>query len=95
MYKITLKQSDLFQGKPADFIVTPSNTSLILGSGVSAAFRKVYGDELQKEMSKYAPIKQAEVVKTICPNHSEYKYVLHVAIMNYSSNNSAPTYEKQ
>jgi O-acetyl-ADP-ribose deacetylase (regulator of RNase III) len=93
MYEITLKQGDLFQEKSADFIVNPSNTALILGSGVSGAFRRVCGDELQKEMSKYAPIKQAEVVKTICPNHPEYKYALHVAIMDYSSDNPSPTYE--
>jgi O-acetyl-ADP-ribose deacetylase (regulator of RNase III) len=91
MYKVIIKQGDLFSEKEADFIVNPSNTELFLGSGVSGAFRRVCGNELQMEMKKLAPIKQREVAITDCPGHPEYKKALHVAIMDYTSQNLFPS----
>ncbi|WP_457563434.1 macro domain-containing protein [Caminibacter pacificus] len=93
MYKIVIKKGNIFSEKSADFIVNPSNTELILGSGVSGAFRRVCGSALQNEMRKLAPIKQGEVAVTDCPGHPEYKKALHVAIMDYTSNNPSPTLE--
>ncbi len=91
MYKIKLKQGNVVL-EDADFIVNPSNTSLLLGSGVSHAFRMHCGNELQKEMKKYAPIKKNEVV--ITPSFADnFKYALHVAIMDYSVSNPFPTYD--
>ena len=93
MYKITIKQGNVFDEKEADFIVNPSNTDLFLGSGVSAAFRRACGNELQTEMKKHAPIKQGEVIVTGCPKNPNFKYALHTAVMDYSKQNPSPTYE--
>ena len=84
MYKITIKQGNMFNEKEADFVVNPSNTELILGSGVSMAIKRSCGYEIQKEMDKYKPIKQGEVIVTNCPKNPNYKNILHVAIMNYT-----------
>jgi len=91
MFKVILKQGDMFNEKEADFVVNPSNTLLILGSGVSAAIRRVCGNELQKEMKKLAPIKQGEVVATKCPKNPNYKTILHAAIMDYTNGAIPPT----
>ena len=93
MYRVVIKKGDIFNEKEADFIVNPSNTELILGSGVSGAFRRVCGSLLQKEMRRFAPIKQAEVAITDCPGHPEYKKALHAAVMDYTSKNPAPSFE--
>jgi len=81
----------MFNEKEADFVVNASNTELILGSGVSMAIKRVCGFELQKEMNAFAPIKQGEVVVTKCPRVPSYKTILHVAIMNYTKGEKAPT----
>jgi len=93
MYKIRIKQGSIFDEKQADFIVNPSNTDLFLGSGVSAAFKKTCGAELQNEMKKFAPVKQGSVVITSCPNNPNFKYALHAAVMDYSKPNPSPTYD--
>jgi len=93
MYKISIKQGDIFSENGADFIVNPSNTDLFLGSGVSAAFRKNCGNELQTEMKKHAPIKQGDVIVTSCPGNTSFKNALHVAVMDYSKPNPSPSYE--
>jgi len=93
MYKIIIKQGDVFSENSADFIVNPSNTDLFLGSGVSAAFRRNCGNELQKEMKKHAPIKQGDVIVTSCPANPSFKNALHVAVMDYSKQNPLPSYE--
>ena len=93
MYKITVKQGNIFDEKEADFIVNPSNTGLFLGSGVSAAFRINCGNELQTEMEKHAPIKQGEVIVTSCPKNPNFKYALHTAVMDYSKSNPSPAYD--
>jgi len=89
MYKVIVKQGNVVL-ENADFIVNPSNTDLILGSGVSSAFRLHCKKDLQKEMRKYAPIKKTEVV--ITPSFADnFKYALHIAIMDYHSKNPNPT----
>ncbi len=49
-YTCTVKQGNLLNEDNATFIVNASNTTLVLGSGVSAAFRKKCGMQLQQEM---------------------------------------------
>lgn len=72
----------------ADFIVNASNTKLILGSGVSMAFKRHCGIELQHEMDevrvKLKSIKQGDVVATSSGMASNFKYTLHAAVMNYA-----------
>jgi len=84
MYKIVIKQGNMLKEKEADFVVNPSNTELILGSGVSMAINRSCGYEIQNEMDKYKPIKQGKVIATNCPKNQNYKNILHVAIMNYT-----------
>lgn len=50
-YKIIIKQGNLLDEENADFIVNPSNTALVLGSGVSMAFKRHCGHELQIQMT--------------------------------------------
>jgi len=91
MYKVNIKQGNVVLEK-ADFIVNPSNTDLLLGSGVSRAFRLHCGVELQKEMKKCAPIRKNEVV--ITPSYAKnFKYAMHVAIMDYNSKKTNPSYD--
>lgn len=93
MYKLTVKQGNIFDEKESDFIVNPSNTDLFLGSGVSAAFRMNCSEELQSEMKKQAPIKQGEVAVTSCPGNPKFKYAIHAAVMDYSKPDPSPTYD--
>jgi len=75
----------------ADFIVNASNTRLILGSGVSMAFKRHCGSRLQKEMDdvikeliqRKTPIKQGDVVATSSCDATNFKYALHAAVINY------------
>ncbi len=87
-YKITIKQGNIIQ-EEADFIVNASNTKLILGSGVSMAFKRHCGIALQKELvellQKYQPIEQGAVIVSSSGAASNFKYALHAAIMNYNS----------
>jgi O-acetyl-ADP-ribose deacetylase (regulator of RNase III) len=88
-YKIIIKQGNIVQEK-ADFIVNASNTKLILGSGVSMAFKRHCGIELQKELDellqKYQKIEQGEVVLSSSGEAKNFEYALHCAIMNYNNN---------
>jgi O-acetyl-ADP-ribose deacetylase (regulator of RNase III) len=87
-YKITLKQGNIVQ-EEADFIVNASNTKLILGSGVSMAFKRHCGTVLQKELDelleKYQLIEQGAVIVSSSGQASNFKYALQAAIMNYNS----------
>jgi len=75
----------------ADFIVNASNTKLILGSGVSMAFKRHCGVKLQKEMDearktltiRQEKIKQGDVVATSSGDAMNFKYALHAAVINY------------
>jgi len=75
----------------ADFIVNASNTKLILGSGVSMAFKRHCGSGLQQKMDgireelilHQTPIKQGDVVATSSCNAINFTYALHAAVINY------------
>jgi len=75
----------------ADFIVNASNTKLILGSGVSMAFKRHCGLRLQQEMDnvrnesiqRQIPIQQGDVVATSSGEAINFKYALHAAVINY------------
>ncbi|MDF1874111.1 macro domain-containing protein [Sulfurimonas sp. SAG-AH-194-I05] len=51
-YKLSVKQGNLLDEEEATFIVNASNTKLILGSGVSMAFKRHCGHKLQQEIFK-------------------------------------------
>jgi O-acetyl-ADP-ribose deacetylase (regulator of RNase III) len=100
-YSIVVKQGNLLNEK-ADFIVNASNTKLILGSGVSMAFKRHCGIELQNEMNSVlnsidSDFVQGDVVATSSGGASNFKYSLHVAVMNYNQgvkyNEKNPTTE--
>jgi len=82
----------------ADFIVNASNTKLILGSGVSMAFKRHCGLRLQQEMDKVrkesiyrqTPIQQGDVVATTSGEATNFKYALHAAVINYDKGISQP-----
>jgi len=84
-YKVMIRQGNLLNEENATFIVNASNTKLILGSGVSMDFKRHCGYELQKEMNTIinTNIKQGDVILTSSVNATNFKYCLHVAIMNY------------
>jgi len=87
-YSIIVKQGNLLN-EVADFIVNASNTKLILGSGVSMAFKRHCGIELQNEMNSVlhsidSDLVQGDVVATSSAGANNFKYSLHVAVMNYN-----------
>lgn len=100
-YFITIKQGNLLN-ENADFIVNASNTKLILGSGVSMAFKRHCGIELQNEMNSVlnsidGELAQGDVVATSSGEATNFKYSLHAAVMNYNKgvkhNEKNPTIE--
>ena len=87
-YSIVVKQGNLLN-EEADFIVNASNTKLILGSGVSMAFKRHCGIGLQNEMDGVLnsidnDLVQGDVVATSSGEAKNFKYSLHVAVMNYN-----------
>jgi len=87
-YTIVVKQGNLLN-EDADFIVNASNTRLILGSGVSMAFKRQCGIELQNEMNSVLKsidggLIQGDVIATSSGRATNFKYSLHVAVMNYN-----------
>ncbi len=87
-YSIVVKQGNLLN-EEADFIVNASNTKLILGSGVSMAFKRHCGIGLQNEMnallnSTEGSLLQGDVVATSSGTAKNFKYSLHVAVMSYN-----------
>ena len=88
-YQISIKQGDLLEEENATFIVNASNTRLILGSGVSMAFKRHCGLELQKEMDLKLEaightLSKGDVVATSSVNATNFTYALHAAIMDYN-----------
>ena len=88
-YQITVKQGNLLAEKGAAFIVNASNTRLLLGSGVSMAFKRHCGHALQNEMDKAleqtgGEFTQGDVVATSGGNAANFSYALHAAVMNYN-----------
>ncbi len=88
LYKTTIKKGNLIT-EEADFIVNASNTRLILGSGVSMAFKRHCGIQLQTELdailgSMDGELQQGDVVVSSSANATNFKYALNVAVMNYN-----------
>lgn len=73
----------------ATFIVNASNTQLLLGSGVSMAFKRHCGSGLEAEMQRKLDaidggIRPGDVVATSSGEATNFRYVLHAAVMNYA-----------
>ena len=90
-YKCIVKQGDLLSEEHAVFIVNASNTRLLLGSGVSMAFKRHCGIQLQEEMTTKLdalkhPLKKGDVVVTSSGIANNFQYALHVAVMDYNQN---------
>jgi len=88
-YTCIVKQGNLLDEENATFILNASNTTLVLGSGVSAAFRKKCGMKLQEEMfSKLLSLEQklnkGDVIATSSSDANNFKYALHAAVMDYN-----------
>lgn len=87
-YKLIVKQGNLLDENNAVFIVNASNTKLLLGSGVSMAFKRHCGIKLQKEMidklNEIDILKKGDVVATSSANAKNFIYALHVAVMDYN-----------
>lgn len=88
-YFFTIKQGNLLEEPNATFIVNASNTRLLLGSGVSMAFKHHCGYELQREMtakleSLGIALKKGDVVGTSSGKATNFEYALHGAIMDYN-----------
>jgi len=88
-YTCTVKQGNLLNEDNATFIINASNTTLVLGSGVSAAFRKKCGMKLQQEMfdklkSLDRKLQKGDVIATSSGDASNFKYALHAAVMDYN-----------
>ena len=88
-YTYKVKQGDLLQEENATFIVNASNTRLILGTGVSMAFKAHCGVKLQQEMLEVyqkveKPIAQGTVFATSSGAATNFKYTLHASVMNYN-----------
>ena len=88
-YKLFAKQGDLLTAK-VNFAVNPSNTAMLLGSGVSIAFKRSCGVILEKYMQdalkRCGAISQGDVIKT-ASNYENFPHVLHAAVMNYTEKN--------
>ncbi len=87
-YSIVTKQGNLLN-KEADFIVNASNTKPMLGSGVSMVFKRHCGIKLQEDMNSVLnsidnDLVQGDVVTTSSGAAKNFKYSLHVAVMNYN-----------
>ncbi len=87
-YILTVKQGNLLNETDATFIVNASNTKLLLGTGVSMAFKHHCGNKLQEEMTtkldEIGLLKKGDVVATSSANANNFKYALHVAVMDYN-----------
>lgn len=88
-YEVSIKRGDLLDEK-ADILVNPSNTLMLLGSGVSRAFFcRCGGAELEclmQEKLKNSPLKPGEVIKTIS-NNENFTHIFHAAVLNYTFKN--------
>lgn len=98
MSEFKMKYGNLIK-ESSDFIVNASNTELILGSGVSKAFREYCGGSFfqqslyilkKKYIQEYGIIKQGDIILSDSGVAKNFKYSLHVAIMNYTDSNQIP-----
>lgn len=88
-YRIIIKQGNLLDEEYATFIVNASNTRLVLGTGVSMAFKRKCGPGLQKEMLKALdkighPLQKGDVVITSSGEATNFEYALHACVMDYN-----------
>jgi len=85
-YSISVKQGDMFQEQNVTFMVNASNSRLLLGSGVSRAFRLNCGTSLQtqmfQELQKHKNLQQGDVVKTSCAKAKNCLYALHGVVID-------------
>ena len=89
-YVIELKQGNLVLEEDVDFIVNASNTSLVLGSGVSMAFTRHCGRELQVEMNELLVeirktgylLKKGDVIPSSSGLANNFKHALHVVTVD-------------
>ena len=83
----------------ADFIVNAANTRLILGSGVSHAFRQHCGGEKFQNylygLIANKTVVRGDVIISDSGDAKNFRYSLHVAVMNYSDKKQDmyPTYK--
>ena len=93
MFRIVRGDIRDFRG---DFIINPSNTTLMLGSGVSGILRLMC-PSLQKEMNEYVNkhgyLNPGDIAITIYPCE-EYKWAIHAAVMDYRSDKVSPDYRR-
>jgi len=87
-YRIRIIRGDLLDAPDTDFIVNPSNTVLSLGSGVSGAFARACGPELQalmtQKLHERGRLRKGDVVATGGGGCTRYRSVLHAAVMDYN-----------
>lgn len=89
-YILQAKQGNLLEEPNATFIVNASNTKMMLGSGVSMAFKRHCGVMLQTLMlhelqKKVGPLEQGDVLCTRAAEATNFEFALHAAVMNYNS----------
>ena len=87
-YTLTARMGNLVMESNATFIVNASNTQLLLGSGVSMAFKRHCGigfeAEMQQKLSEIdGGIRPGDVVATSSGEATNFRYALHAAVMNY------------
>lgn len=87
-YTVTVRQGNLVTEPGADFIVNASNTQLMLGSGVSAAFARHCGPRLQEAMTHTllacGRLEKGDVVATETGEAENFDVALHAAVMDYN-----------
>jgi len=85
-YTVILKQGNVVE-EHADFIVNASNTKLLLGSGVSMAFKRTCGIVLQQEMDRIIQnniLQKGDVAITSSGEASHFAYALHACMIDYN-----------
>ena len=100
MVHITLHHASLTDG-PESVLVNASNTTVSLGSGVSAAIRRAcgpgYQEHLEAELARVHPdaFDPGMVLMTDAGTHPRARWVAHVAVMDYraQARSAFPTLE--
>ncbi len=90
-YLLHVKEGNLLDVTDMTFVVNASNTSLILGSGVSMAFKQHCGTILQELMRERLSdmseegirVRPADVILTPPGEADNFRFILHAAIMDY------------
>lgn len=95
---LKIKYGNLIK-EPSIFTVNASNMELILGSGVSKAFREQCGGSFYQQKryeikERIGKIEQGDVILTDSGLAPNFRYALHVAVMNYTDDTkpASPTY---